>query len=31
MVTIEIIVTSKTGEQRKYLVSLCKQILVQEA
>ena len=26
----EIIVTSKTGEQRKYLVSLSKQILVQE-
>ncbi|GAB6983237.1 DNA-directed RNA polymerase subunit beta' [Prevotella dentasini] len=26
----EIIVTSKTGEQRKYLVSLAKQILVQE-
>ena len=26
----EIIITSKTGEQRKYLVSLAKQILVQE-
>ena len=26
----EIIVTSKTGDQRKYLVSLSKQILVQE-
>jgi len=26
----EIVVTSKTGEQRKYLVSLAKQILVQE-
>lgn len=26
----EIIVTSKTGDQKKYLVSLSKQILVQE-